>query len=94
MVDRDKELLAKFKTMMENDYRIPCNSISIRNPEVNAIVGRVRQTIGNIICTFKIQEMDLDNEKPLGRTSLINHVCHTVNGAHYYAAYIVTTGIG
>ena len=41
-----------------------CNFISVRNPQANAIVERVHQTIGNIICTFKIQETDLDNENP------------------------------
>ena len=49
---------------MANDYRIPCNSISVRNPQANAIVERVHQTIGNIIRTFKIQQMDLDSESP------------------------------
>ena len=50
--------------MMENDYGIPFNSISVRNLQANAIVERVQQTIGNIIRTFKIKEMDLDNENP------------------------------
>ena len=50
--------------MMANDYGIPCNSIRVRNPQADAIVERVYQTIGNIISTFKIQEMDLDNENP------------------------------
>ena len=63
-VNRGKELLTECKIMMANDYRIPCNSISVRNPQANAIVERVHQTIGNIIRTFKIQEMDLDNENP------------------------------
>ena len=60
-VERGKELLAEFKIMMANDYGIPCNSISVRNPKENASVERVHQTIGNIICIFKILEMDLDN---------------------------------
>ena len=64
MVDRGKEFLAEFKTMMASDYRILFNSISVRNPQVNTIVERVHQTIGNIICTVKIQEMDLDDENP------------------------------
>ena len=55
-------LLAELKTMMANDCGTLCNSISIRNPQANAIVERLHQTIGNIICTFKMQEMDLDNE--------------------------------
>ena len=50
--------------MMANDYRIPYNFLSVRNLQENAIVERVHQTIGNIICTFQIQEMDLDIENP------------------------------
>ena len=47
--------------MTANVYGIPCNSISVRNPQANAIVERVHQTIDNIIHT---KEMDLDNENP------------------------------
>ena len=50
--------------MMTNDYGIPCNSISVRNPQANTIVERVYQTIGNDILTSTIQQMDLDNENP------------------------------
>ena len=89
-VDRGKELLAEFKTIMANDYGIPCSSISVRNPQANSIVERVHQTIGNIVCTFTIQQIDLDNENP---NSLIYHVCHTVYGTHYYTAYTVKNGI-
>ena len=64
MVDRAKQFLAELKSMMANDYRIPCNSISTTNPQFNTIVERVHQTMVNIICTFIIQEMDLDNESP------------------------------
>ena len=50
--------------MMANDYKISCSPIVVRNLQVNAIVKRVHQIIGNIIRTFKIQQMDLDNENP------------------------------
>ena len=40
-VDRGKEFLVEFKTMMANDYRIPCSPISIRKLQVNAILERV-----------------------------------------------------
>ena len=62
MIDRGKEFLAELKTMMANDCRKLCNSISVRNPQVNAIMERVHQTIGNIIRTYAIQEIDLDNK--------------------------------
>ena len=36
-----------------------------KNPQFNAIVERVhQQTIGNVILTFIIQQIDLDNENP------------------------------
>ena len=57
-VDRGKELPDKFKTMMVNDYRIPCSSISVRNPQANTIMEKVPQTIGNIIHSFKIQQIE------------------------------------
>ena len=50
--------------MVGNDYGILCNSVSVRHPQANAIVEWVHQTIGNVIHTFTIQEMDLDNENP------------------------------
>ena len=63
-VDRGKELLVELKSMMANDYGIPCNYISVRKTQVNAFVERAHQTIGNIIRTFNIKQMDLDNETP------------------------------
>ena len=50
--------------MMANDYGILCSPNSVQNPQANSIVERLHQTIDNIIHTFKIQEMDLDNENP------------------------------
>ena len=52
MVDRGIRALSRFKTMMANDYGTPCNSINVRNPQANAIVDRIHQTIGNIIRTL------------------------------------------
>ena len=34
MIDRGKELLANFKTMMANENGIPCTSISVKNSQV------------------------------------------------------------
>ena len=39
-----------------------------RNAHINSILERDRQTIGNIIRIFKVQNMVLNNEKPLDRT--------------------------
>jgi hypothetical protein len=41
--------------MIKNDYGIKGKSITIRNPQANAIVERVHQGIGNIIRTFELE---------------------------------------
>ena len=64
IVDRGREFFAEFQTMMRNDYDIKVRPITTRNPQANAILERVHQTIGNIIRTFKIQGMVLDDVNP------------------------------
>ena len=62
IVDRGNESLAEFKTMILADCGIEIMSIASRNPQANSILERVHQTIGNIIRTFKVQDMGLDDE--------------------------------
>ena len=60
LVDRGNEFLAKFREMIISDYGIMVKPITLRNPLANAILERVHQTIGNILRTFKQQNMVLD----------------------------------
>ena len=50
--------------MMSKDYDIKVRPITARNPQANAILERIHQTIGNIIRTFKVQNMVLDDVNP------------------------------
>ena len=54
----------EFKTTIEANYGITIKPITLRNPQANSILERVHQTIGNIIRTFKVQDMVLNNENP------------------------------
>ena len=56
-MDRGNEFLAKFREMITNDYGMMVKPITLRNPQANAILERVHQTIGNIVRTFKVQNM-------------------------------------
>jgi hypothetical protein len=49
---------------MLNDYGVKKKPITTRNPQANAIVERVHQTIGNIIRTFELNENYLDEDDP------------------------------
>ena len=64
VLDRGKEFLKEFKVMMQDDYGIEVSSITTRNPQANAILERVHQTIGNIIRTFNVRKMTLDDQNP------------------------------
>ena len=50
--------------MVEKDYGLKINRITTRNPQANAILERVHQTIGNMIRTMQVQNMVLDDENP------------------------------
>ena len=50
--------------MIKNDYGIKAKSITVRNPQSNAIVERVHQVIGNIIRTFELESNYLDEDDP------------------------------
>jgi hypothetical protein len=44
--------------MVKNDHGLKLKPVTTRNPQANAIVKRVHQTIGNVMQTFNIQAMD------------------------------------
>ena len=50
--DRSTEFMAEFSKMCQNDYGLKSKPITNRNPQSNAIIERIHQTIGNIIRTF------------------------------------------
>jgi hypothetical protein len=50
--------------MIKNDYGIKGKPITVRNPQANAIVERVHQTIGNIVRTFELENNYVDEEDP------------------------------
>jgi hypothetical protein len=53
--------MAEFAKMVKNDYGLKIKPITTRNPQANAIIERVHQTIGNIIRTFNVQAMDTND---------------------------------
>ena len=63
--DRGSEFIGDdFQRMLRDDYGIRAKPITVRNPQANAIVERVHQTIGNIIHTFELENNYLDEEDP------------------------------
>ena len=56
--------MEEFCKMIQRDYGLTKKPINTRNPQANGIIERIHQTIGNMICTFQINELELDKEDP------------------------------
>jgi len=61
ILDRGTEFMAEFTNMLESEYGITKKPITKRNPQANSIIERVHQTLGNMIRTFSVQDMDEEN---------------------------------
>ena len=62
IVDWGNEILAEFKTIIQVNCGIEVKHTTSRNPQPYSILERVYQTIANIICTSKVQDMVVDDE--------------------------------
>ena len=56
--------MGEFAAMVKNDYGIKRKGTTTRNPQANAIIERIHQTIGNVIRTFQVQDAYLDEDDP------------------------------
>ena len=59
--DRGSEFMAEFAQMVTQEYGIKRKPITKRNPQANAILERIHQTLGNIIRTSNKTNLD-DND--------------------------------
>jgi transposase InsO family protein len=62
--DRGKEFMGEFARMVEKDYGITRRPITTRNPQANSIIERIHQTIGNMIRSFQVGKMEVDEDDP------------------------------
>ena len=62
--DKGTEFMAEFGKMVEQDYGIVKKPITTRNPQANAIIERIHQTIGNSIRTFEVHKMEIKEKNP------------------------------
>eukprot|EP00957_Ditylum_brightwellii_P054784 4151662-Ditylum_brightwellii.AAC.1 len=60
------EFTKDFIDLIHNKYGTEQKPITTSNPQANSMVERTYQTIGNLICTFKIGMTNLDPDDPWG----------------------------
>ena len=62
--DRGSEFMAEVKQMLQEDYGCNVNQITTRNPQANAILERIHQTIGNMVRTTQLHSTEVDEQDP------------------------------
>ena len=67
--------------------------VTSRNPQANSILERVHQTIDNIIHTYKVQYMVLDDESPWDRILASTMFALPCNGTYRNVVYPSTISI-
>ena len=50
--------------MIQTNYNIAVQPITSRNPQANFLLETVHQTMGDVLRTFKVEVMVLNNENP------------------------------
>ena len=61
LFDRGTKFIVEFSKMCQNDNGLKRKQITTRNPQSNAIIEQIHQTIGNIIRTFDVSNIDNNN---------------------------------
>ena len=57
--------MAEVKTMLQEDYGCTVSQITTRNPQANAILERMHQTLGNMVRTFQLPTNEnVEDEDP------------------------------
>ena len=64
ILDRGTEFMKEVLQMIEQDYEITRLPITTQNPQANSILKRSHQTIGNILCTFQVNNQELEQDDP------------------------------
>ena len=74
--DHGTEFMAEFAKMCHNEYGLKRRPITTRNPQSNAIIERIHQTIGNIIRTFDVSNI-VNNDPWSGILAATMFAVHT-----------------
>jgi transposase InsO family protein len=80
--DNGPEFKAEFLDALRNDYSgIKMKPSSKRNPQANAILERAHGTIGNMIRTFDVDNIDLEDNDPFA--GLVSAVCFAIRSTYH-----------
>ena len=81
--DKETEFMKDFVIMTEDDYEIKRTGITKRNPQANAMIKKIHQTVGSMIRTFEINKTEIDEKDPWSGIRAAD-VCYKSNLSHNF----------
>eukprot|EP00957_Ditylum_brightwellii_P194507 14814837-Ditylum_brightwellii.AAC.1 len=66
ILDKGREFMKDFIMLIRDEYGTKQKPITTQNPQANAIMEQAHQTIGDLLCMFKIGTAKLDPDDPWG----------------------------
>ena len=68
--------MGEFARAVKRDYGITRKPTTTRNPQTNSTIERIHQTIGNIIRSFQIGHLEVDEQDPGVEFWSLLHLLH------------------
>jgi hypothetical protein len=56
--------MAKVKELLEEEHITQHSCVMVRSPQANNVLERKHPTTGNMICTFEVQDREVDKKDP------------------------------
>eukprot|EP00957_Ditylum_brightwellii_P199491 15207251-Ditylum_brightwellii.AAC.1 len=56
--------MTEYTEMIASEYEVKKKAITIRNPQLNSIIERMHQTVGNMISSFEVRNTSIDEKDP------------------------------
>ena len=79
--DAGPEFKAEFQKLIKEEYDILAKPSSKRNPQANAILERVHGTIGNMIQTWEVENIDLEDTDPF--IGIVSAICFAIRSTYH-----------
>ena len=78
--DAGSEFKGEFKSLILEEYHIKAKPITVRNPQANAIIERVHGVVGDMIRTFKMDNIQEDDDPFAG---FVSAICWAVRSTYH-----------
>jgi transposase InsO family protein len=79
--DAGTEFKAEFQSMISEEYHIKPKPITVRNPQANAVIERIHGVVGDMMRTYKVENINDDDADPF--SGIVSAICWAVRSTYH-----------